>query len=767
MYIRKFILLATVAACAATAARAEEATQIGTVDELVVTAQKRAQRITDVPISISAFDSRFLEQIDARGLDQVAAVTRGFVLQLQNKFAPGFSIRGVTSDEFQPYSEQRVAVFQDGVPVTQATGAFGELFDLDRIEVQKGPASTLYGRSALNGGVSMYQKRAAFERSFEGEAGIGTHDYRHIEAVANLPLSDTLAVRFGALRRLRDGPVKDLDGSGTFNALDAQAYRFALAWRPTDKLDVNLVALHDRDDPKGGVPFKSGTFLPLDQTTGRPAGDLSFWTPTHLSTFGTIPSSALHRRITNVSLTAAWTINPHLTLTSISGYRWFWAEETGDNDGTPTEIIAYDQYNDGLQYSQELRLNFTGVGPVEGFVGASAVKSKNGMRFDLGYDERAMALLLGGRLQALAPNGLTNSQINAALGPTAAALKPFHLDRHLYTGETGDYDLFGDVTWHATDKLDLTAGGRVTRQEKTAGIQGFQPTGVSRLTGAGIFLQPTPGQALREQSQDSTEATWRAAAKYAVTPDINVFAAAGVGKRPPVLQPTASGPFAIIPGEKLTSYEAGVKARLFRGRLVADASVFHYDYENFQTRGYVDGVLSTINAGEADADGFEGQATAQLTEALTVFASYGYNHARLRSGAYSGNRFRNSPDHKFAIGGRFDQALAGGVVSFQPLYTWQSKMFFSDDNDQPELQVRTPAAFSDTKVDELQKGFGLLSARLTYTPDRGRWSVALIGQNLTDERFLVDAGNLGDSFGIPTFISGPRRQVQAEFSVKF
>src|SRR5262249_34662465 len=149
MYIRKFILLATVAACVATTARAEEAAQLGTVEELVVTAQKRAQRITDVPISISAFDARFLEQIDARGLDQVAAVTPGFVLQLQNKFAPGFSIRGVTSDEFQPYSEQRVAVFQDGVPVTQATGAFGELFDLDRIEVQKGPASTLYGRSAL------------------------------------------------------------------------------------------------------------------------------------------------------------------------------------------------------------------------------------------------------------------------------------------------------------------------------------------------------------------------------------------------------------------------------------------------------------------------------------------------------------------------------------------------------------------------------------------------------------------------------------------
>jgi iron complex outermembrane receptor protein len=751
-------------------ARADDtasAPEWGKVEEVIVTAQKREQRITDVPMAISAFTGEFLEQLGGRELSNVAAMTPGFVIQLQDKFAPGFSVRGITSNDFQPQSEQRVAVFQDGVAVTQTVSAYGELFDIDRIEVEKGPQSTLHGRSALNGGVSIFQKRPTDELAVDLKGGIGADDYRSAEAVVNVPLSDTLAIRAGAMTRKRDGFVEDSDGSGTFNALDAQAYRLSLRWQPTDDFSFNLSTTYDIDDTKGGVPFKSRTFVPLDQQTGAVVGTTDFWTPTHLGTFGDLPPAYFKREIVGVSGTAELRINDTLSLTSITGYRWFDACQSGDNDGTPTNIIAYEQCNFGDQYSEEVRLNFTDLGPFEGFVGVSALKADNGMDFDLGYDERAMALLLSGRLQSFAPRGLTNAEINALLGPTANALKPFHLDRSLTDADIKTYDVFADVTTHVTDDLSVFAGGRVTWDEKTVYAQGLTPNGPSRLTGGGLLLVPTPNGVVRSGSNSSTNVTGRAGLRYTITPDINTYAVYGIGKRPETLNLSGTKPLEITPKETLKSAEIGVKARLLDGRLIGDASVFHYDYENFQTLGYVNGLMATVNAGSADANGFETQLSWNAMRGLTVFGSYGYNKARFQSQAYNGNRFRNSPDNKFAVGANFEYSLLGGTFEFAPVYSWQSKMFFFDDNDRLDLQQRTPAAYSDRVVDEFQDGFGLVNARLSYKPFQGHWSVAVIGDNLADRKYIVDAGNTGDSFGIPTFIAGTRRTYRAEFSVNF
>ena len=775
----RFILYSSVFALTATSAfardsLADKATANETAadggargGEIIVTAQKREQKITDVPMSISAYGSDFVEQIGATELSRLSEITPGFVIQLQDRFAPGFSIRGITSNDFSPQSELRVAVFQDGVAVTQAAATYGEMFDIDRIEVEKGPQSTLHGRSALNGGVSIFQKRPTDELGFEAKGGLGNYNYYQAQAVVNAPLSDTAGIRFGALKRKRDGFVKDSDGSGSYNALNAQAYRFAGKWEPGDRFHFNLIATYDVDDTKGGVPFKSRTFAPLDQTTGAVVGDLNFWTPTHLNSFGTLPDAFFHREIVGISGTADLTLDDHFSLTSITGYRWFDACQSGDNDGTPTNIIAYLQCNFGDQYSEELRLNFKDLGPIEGFVGASAFKAKNGMDFDLGYDERAMALMFSGTLQSLAPKGLTNNQINALLGPAAAALKPFHLDQQKTTADVTTYDIFTDVTLHATDRLDIFAGGRVTWDKKEVTLQGLTPNGPSNLTKGGILLQPTPNGAVLTGENSSTILTGRAGVRFAVTPNVNLYAVYGIGKRPETLQLNPTRAATLIPAEKLVSAEGGVKVRLLDGALIGDASVFHYEYENFQTQGVVNGRLATINAGKADSTGFEAQLNYAVTPELSIFGSYGYNHARFRSGAFEGNRFRNSPDHKYAIGAQLEVPVRGGTIAFAPLWSWQSKMYFFDDNDRADLQVRNPVALSDKVVDEFQQGFGQLSARLTFSGPDGHWTFALVGDNILDKKFIVDAGNTGDYFGIPTFIAGTRANFRAEFGVEF
>lgn len=758
------LLLAT--AISATAQDSPSGTS-SALEVITVTAQKREQQITDVPMALSAYDGEFLEEIGGTDLSKVSAITPGFVIQLQDKFAPGFSIRGITSNDFSAQSELRVAVFQDGVAVTQAPASYGELFDIDRVEVEKGPQSTLHGRSALNGGVSIFHNLPTDEFSAEFKGGIGDYNYRHAQGVVNIPVSDTLAIRFGALTRERDGFIEDLRSTETFNALNAEAYRFSTSWSPTDDFNFDLVATYDVDDTKGGVPFKSGTFLPLDQETGDVIGDLDPNSPTSLSTFGKMKDAYFYREIKGVSGTAEYTINDQWSLTSISGYRWFDACQTGDNDGTPTNLIAYEQCNSGEQLSEELRFNFTGLGIFDGFFGVSAFKASNELSMLMGFDERAMALLLGGQLQSFAPNGLTNDQINDILGGNANFLKAFHADHMVNQADIETYDAFADVTASLTDKLQLFLGGRVTWDDKEVSTQGFTPYGNSSLTGAGLFIQPTPDNAKLTDDNQSQTVTGRVGIRYDINDNLNWYAVYGVGKRPEVLNLNSAGISEIVPAEKLASIETGLKFNLLDGRLVGDSSVYYYEYENFQTTATIDGSLTTINAGEADATGFEFQANYLFSEQLTVFGNYGYNKARLRTGAYEGNQFRNSPDHKFSVGANIQWPVMGGTLAFVPVYTWQSEMFFFDDNDQPELQQRTPAAYSDNIVDEFQESFGLLSATLSYTGASENWSLSLIGDNLTDEKYIVDAGNTGDSFGIPTFIGGAHRTVRAEINVSF
>ncbi len=171
------------------------------VDEIVVTAQKQQQQAIDVPLSLTAYSAERLEALGVQDFADLALFTPGFEVQDQSPNNPGFVMRGVTSDSTDSYSEARVSVFQDGVSISKAQGAYVELFDLERVEVAKGPQSTLFGRGALIGGVNIIQKKASTS-GVEGYAKLeaGDYSYGEFEGAVNVPLSDKLAVRFSAGR---------------------------------------------------------------------------------------------------------------------------------------------------------------------------------------------------------------------------------------------------------------------------------------------------------------------------------------------------------------------------------------------------------------------------------------------------------------------------------------------------------------------------------------------------------------------------------------
>ncbi len=186
-------------------ALAQEATA-GDQGEIVVTAQLRAQNPIEVPIALSVLGGETLERLGIVEFDELSRFVPGFDVQNQSPNGPGFVMRGITSDSGAAYNEPRVSVFQDGVSISKSRGSYVELFDVSRVEIAKGPQSTLYGRGALIGAVNIIQNKAD-PKAAEGfaKASYGNYDTYTLEGMANAPLSDDVAIRLAGRLRKRDG----------------------------------------------------------------------------------------------------------------------------------------------------------------------------------------------------------------------------------------------------------------------------------------------------------------------------------------------------------------------------------------------------------------------------------------------------------------------------------------------------------------------------------------------------------------------------------
>jgi iron complex outermembrane recepter protein len=722
--------------------------------EILVTVQKREQDLRDVPINLTALSGELLSDLGLEEFDALSRFTPGFVVQEQSVNNPGFVMRGITSDSGEATTEPRVAVFQDGVSISKSRGSIVELFDVERVEIAKGPQATLFGRGALIGGVNVIQNKADFDLSYKATLGAGNFGEVFAEGIANIPfLEDKFAARLAMRYKRRDGYVESANPrEDDFNGTDMAAVRLALRLDADEALRFDVIFNYQKDTPPG-TAFKSGSFLPT------PGGSLAPWEAANLNTFGGFEDGralGIDRTVTGLTVLADWDLGEGYNLNAILAYREFESLEIFDPDGfgLPLFVFAEDAY--GEQYSNELRLSYDEGEDFAWFVGASWLLEEGFQRVPLLFDERATQALLAGPGAGLlvAPNvppvgALPGFNLGVFLATGAIIpLKPLHLETFTNDAKTISTDVFADVTWRVTDKLDLTGGVRYTRDDKESGLTVVLDNGPSAISGRGLFVQPTNGRITEEAGFDGL--TWRAAATYRWTEDWNVYATIGTGRRPDVIATSAGDPaarFSVVPAEEVTSYEVGAKGLILEGNLSLDGSVFFYEYDNFQA-GIINaqGLLETINAGTATSSGFEGQAIWNATNALSLIGTYGYNKARFddsfngRPAQFAGNSFRLSPDHSVSLAARWVADLGGfGTLSVLPSYTWQSEVFFDNDNDPIESE----------------DSYGLLNLSVKLTSPTERWTAEIYGSNLTDEDYIIDAGNTGGSFGIPTFIAGP------------
>ena len=767
-------VLALSATSMAVAAEVDTSTDAAQVEQVVVTAQKREQKAMDVPVSLTAYSGSTLEMLGVQEFEELSLFVPGFEVQNQSPNNPGFVMRGITSDSGEATNEPRVSVYQDGVSISKSRGSYVELFDLERVEVAKGPQSTLYGRGALIGAVNIIQAKArpgyAASARFEG----GNFGYMMAEGMFNAPVGDTVSVRLSGRIKHRDGYVKNLLVGEDFNSTQTTAVRVALNWRPTERFDADLLVNYQSDSPSG-TSFKSLTYLPTDPTTGAVLGDLGRNSGAALATvagFENDQKLGLERDVFSVTGLANYKINDVFSLASTTAFRRFAGEEIFDADGFSLPLFTFAEDAQGKSASQDLRLNYDADGAITAFGGLSYFWEDGSQRVPLLFNEKVFAARAGAIPGFVRPNVAGMAVINAI--PNFAALKSQHLETYTNYGKTKSYDAYGDVTWKATDKLELAAGLRYTYDDKESGYGVVLPNGGSVLGGStpttprGLFVQPTAGGVPQYTSFTDNGITYRVVGRYAVTPDANLYASVATGRRPKVVQggntvPGAAARFTEIPAEEVISYEIGSKVALLDRRLTLEGAVYRYDYENFQTSiRLASGQVVSTNAGEASATGFEGQTTFQITGNATVFGTYAHSKARFGNGLFKDNRFRLSPDDSFSLGANLAFEAPIGRFTITPTYTWQSEVFFDNANDRAALQTT-----GDVIQDEKQKAYGLMNLRIGYQPSKdSAIKIEAFATNLLEQDYIKDAGNTGDAFGIPTFIAGEPRFVGVALSIK-
>lgn len=746
------------------------------LDGLIVTAQKRSQVVQEVPIAITTYDGSFLSKTNIFEMDALSDYVPGLQVQIQSVNNPGFVIRGITSDNGDARMEPRVSVFQDGVSISKSRGSVVELYDMERVEVLKGPQGTLFGRGAQIGAIHLIQQKAQNKTSAELKAGFGNDNQYLLTGHFNLPLIENkLFARVAGIINEREGFIENRSG-GTLNGKDTKAFRTSLRYVPDRQTVVDFIFNYQKDTPPG-TAFKSGTYAPAGGDTS-PFTFADLERGEELGVDRTVWGATL---LANRSLTHMW------DLTSITAYRSFDAYEAFDADGTAAPALWIAEEALGKQLSQEIRASYNNLQGFSGFAGINFFWEDGSQATPLETDERSMYALFNPfvrgdimnnpnlsqevkdqllaaipALPLVQPDGTPTStpalpDLPAFLGPLSGIpLKPFHRESQTNFGKNYAFEIFADGTYALTEQLDVTLGVRGTYENITGAIESEDATSFGRLGFVlGSFpnniFPPTNGRVSHTETYLS--AVGRLALNYEISNAWNVFASLSRGRRPHVIQVLGTE-VSVLNDEIVWSYEAGAKLLSRDNRLQWDISGFYYDYSDFQTQvarlTEDQGLVFEIrDVGNATAFGFETATQYVLSRSIQLFANYAYIHARFDDTdseggeqSWAGNTFRLTPEHSGSLGLNVEVPVANwGKVFFRPSYNYKSRVFFEEAN-QPHIAQGT---------------YGLLNVRTGIQLWKGISEVALYVNNALNEEYLIDAGNTGEAFGIPTFIAGPPR----------
>ncbi|WCL55599.1 TonB-dependent receptor [Gimibacter soli] len=694
-------------------AEAESATEISPFEEIVVTAQKREQRLQDVPVSVAAFSESAMKNARIDSGTELARQTPNLrVSVLGNETQPKFSLRGVSTPDFNLNAISPTGVFYDEVYIGAQYLGGAQMFDMERVEVLRGPQGTLYGKNTTAGAINFISKGPLFEPDGMLQVGYGSENFKEVKAAGEVPLvADKLSVRVAVNYSNSDGFIKNANPDGQdLSNIDHKAGRLTLGYRDNEGFDATLRLFFTDSSPKAIGAVNTGLAAGglnalgidprLNPFTGAPLGDHEV---------ATDRSGDIKARGAGGYLT----LNKDLgfgTLTSITSYVNGSFLNLVDADGSIVDLLHIDFHADNEEISQDLRIATNSDSDLSLIGGVYFYQDKIGVQ-------------------------TVYSLFHEVGGPT--------LDQR-YDQKRTSYAAYVDGNYRINDAISVYAGLRYTDDKGV--LSNFQviPT---------INLQP-------DLKYHDKEPTGRLGLEVRLSDDAMVYGQVARGYRSSAFNGGAlvdPNDVSVADPEKLDSYEIGMKSQWLDRRLTLNASAFLYDFKDQQFTDVV-GVTSQqlVNAGASRMKGLELELVAMPTSNLRISGGLGildgeFKDLVLAGIDLSGNRLIEAPkvtynlalDYNVPLGDNLELLVHGDALH-------SSSQFITAAND-PNIKI---GAFWD------------VGARIAVADVSGKYEFAIYGKNLTDNS--EPSGIVGDATSATRFTVLPYpRRFGVEFTIRY
>lgn len=735
-----WILLTTALVAVAPNAAAQQ------LDEIIVTATKRAENLQEVPLSVSVIGGDDLAEQSIASLEETTNFIPGVTVAKGNA-ADSIFIRGIGSGVNQGF-EQSVGTFVDGVYYGRARSSRNPFFDLARVEVLKGPQATLFGKNTIGGAFNITSNRPTqeFEARVMG-AYTPEFDKKEVEGIISGPLGDKVAVRLGIRYSDADGFMENTLTGNDEPATDELILRGQVLFQPSDDLEILLKAESNSYDRVGDNYQLTSASALLGALTAAidPGTETNFdYVRSGPGTTSDFNFEGDETDASNFSATVNWDIGEH-TLTSITSYNEYEALAGRDTDYSSLNFLAQRENQDYNAFGQEIRLasptggNFDYI--VGGFYSSEELGNTKAVNADFTSVPPVAAFLTG------------------VAGVPAAALTGRR--NQAFTQDTTSWAIFGQGTYHISDTFRITGGLRYTKDEKDSTKELFYtPIGSDVVSPLLSAVYPNLGlgnvQALSNRSRSEDFVTGEAILEYDMSDDVMVFGRYARGFKAggfdeDNVQGTAAS--AEFDREKVDAFEVGAKTSFGDGAGRFNVTGFYNDYQDLQVSTF-DGVASFIvgNAATAETYGLEADLAYQVTDNWDIAAAASWLNATygdylpgpaltLPDGTNSTVQVPdpNNPGSFITVAG---QDLSGRPLQFAPDFSLTARTGYEMDVS-PNWTARFEAHAvynsgyeipGDLEPQLAQDDFIKVGGRISLVDEENGWSVAVIGKNLTNEK---------------------------------
>ena len=710
--------------------------------DIVVTARRREETLIDVPIAVTAISGETLEETGAVDITAIGQVAPNVTLEVSrgtNTTLTAF-IRGVGQQDPVAGFEQGVGLYLDDVYLNRPQAAVLDIYDVERVEVLRGPQGTLYGRNTIGGAIKYVTKRLSLEPELRVRGAYGSYNQADVVVSGSVPLGDTLRVGGAFAKLARDGFGTNLTTGADNYDKDVVAGRVSIEFEPTSNLLFRLSGdmTEDKSSPRQGYRLVPSIVQPNPLLPNR------YDTYAGITNFA--PFSANKVSAHGVQLLAEWQVNDWLTVKSITAQREDDTETPIDFDSTAAPTFDVPARYTNEQFSQEFQASVE-TDRFSGVLGYYYLDANAFNAFDV----------------------ILTSISSFTLGDV----------------DTKTWAVFGEFTYDVTDQLSVTLGGRYTEDERSAVVERelFLGTPSPYFGGTGgsltvpVIVDGEEVVPRFEGTRQDDAFTPRVIVAYKVSDDLNLYASYSEGFKGGGFDPR--GNFAnpdvregFLP-EKVKSYELGAKTSLFDDRLQLNSAVFRADYTDVQIPGSViitdsngntNFVGTVTNAGAAEFTGVELEGALSVTDALTLSGSLGYLDASYTEfiGAagtdISDQRdVQNTPEWTGNAAANYTLPLdLGGREGALSLI---GSAAYRGDSQQFEFEVPL--------LD--QPAFWLYDASIVWTAADGVVRLGVHGKNLSDEDYIVSGYNFAGASSDNSILAfyGNPRTVTGTIDIRF